>query len=84
MQDQPNPHDAAAEFDRVEHSVLCLLLDPESPGPWAINEVARAIGDETQAVEALVSLHGAGLVHRCHEFVFVTRPAARLGRLTGM
>jgi len=84
MQDQPNPRDPVAEFDRVEHSVLCLLLDPEFPSPWSVDEVARAIGDETQAVDALVSLHAAGLVHRCHEFVFVTRSAARLGRLTGL
>jgi hypothetical protein len=81
MQDQPSPRDVAADFDRVEHSVLCLLLDPELPGPWSVDEVSRAIGNETEAVDALVSLHAAGLVHRCHEFVFPTRSAARLNRL---
>jgi hypothetical protein len=30
---------------------------------------------------ALVSLHAAGLVHRCREFVFPTRAAARFHQL---
>ncbi|MGO8906685.1 MAG: hypothetical protein ACLQMH_13845 [Solirubrobacteraceae bacterium] len=83
MQDQPNPPGVTAELDRVEHAVLCLLMDPDAPELWSVAEVARAIGSEVDAVDALVSLHAAGLVHRCHEFVFATRPTIRLARLAG-
>lgn len=83
MQDQPNPRGVAADLDRIEHAVLCLLMDPDAPDLWSIAEVARAIGDEVEAADALISLHAAGLVHRCHEFVFVTRSTVRLTQLTG-
>jgi len=78
MHDQTNPPGVAAELDRTEHAVLCLLMDPGAPDLWSVAEVAQALGNEFEAVDALVSLHAAGLIHRCHEFVFVTRPTARL------
>jgi hypothetical protein len=28
----------------------------------------------TDTRDAPISLHAAGIIHRCHEFVFVTRP----------
>ncbi len=83
MQDQTNPRGVAAELDRDEHAVLCLLMDPDAPDLWSVDEVARAIGEEIAAVDALVSLHAAGLIHRCHEFVFVTRSTVRLTQLAG-
>jgi hypothetical protein len=58
-------------------------MDPDAPGLWSVTEVAQAIGNEIDALDALVGLHAAGLIHRCHEFVFVTRPAVRLTRLFG-
>ena len=83
MPDQPNPRGVAEELDSTEHAVLCLLMDPDAPELWSVTEVARALGSETEAVDALVSLHAAGLIHRCHEFVFVTHPTVRLARLAG-
>ncbi len=83
MPDQSNPPGVAAELDHAEHAVLCLLMDPDAPDLWSVAEVAQAVGNETDALDALVSLHAAGLIHRCHEFVFITRPALRLTRLVG-
>jgi hypothetical protein len=75
MQDETT--DVAAEFDQAERSVLELLLDPEVPGPWSVHEVGVALGTDVRAADAISALHAAGLVHRCHEFVFATRSAAR-------
>jgi hypothetical protein len=83
MQDQPNPPGVAAELDRTEHMVLCLLMDPEAPDLWSVAELAQALGSETDALDALVGLQAAGLIHRCHEFVFAARPTVRLARLAG-
>jgi hypothetical protein len=77
MQDQPKPRDAAAEFDQAERSVLHMLLDPDVPGLWSVHEVGVELGSEVRAADAISALHRAGLVHRCHEFVFATRPAVR-------
>jgi hypothetical protein len=77
MQDQTKPNDVAAEFDAAERSVLELLLDPDVPGPWSVHEIGVALGNEVRAADAIAALRAAGLVHRCHEFVFATRAAAR-------
>ena len=81
MQDQPIEPDAVRLSDEVEFVVLVLLLDAGSPGPWTVAELAREVGCEVKAAEAVVRLHGAGLVHRSGELVFASRPAARFGEL---
>jgi hypothetical protein len=81
MPDQSNPPGVAAELDRSERAILFLLMDPDAPDLWSVSEVAQALGNEVEALEALVSLHAAGLIHRCHEFVFVTHSTVRLTRL---
>jgi hypothetical protein len=83
MPDQTNPRGVAAEFDRNERAVLSLLMDPDAPDLWSVAEVARAIGNEVAAVNALASLDATGLIHRCHEFVFITRSTLRLTQLAG-
>lgn len=70
-----------AAGDAVERVVLALLLSSEGPGLWSVGELAQEVGSEVRAVDAVVGLHAAGLVHRCGEFVFVARAAARFGRL---
>ncbi len=70
-------------MDEIEHVVLHLLLDNQRPSLWSEQEVALAIGSDMKAAHALVGLHAAGLVHRCHEFVFPTRAAARFNELEG-
>jgi hypothetical protein len=81
MQDQPIQRDLAAEFDSNERQVLELLLDPDAPGPWSVHEVCVALRNKVRAEDALAALHRAGLVHRCEEFVFASKPAIRCMQL---
>jgi len=81
MQDQPIEPDAVRLSDEVQFVVLVLLLDPASAGPWTVAELAREVGCEVRAAEAVLRLHAAGLVHRSGELVFASRPAARFGEL---
>lgn len=82
MQDQPNAVDAGAADDEVEREVLALLLESELRGPWSVWELGLKIGSERFAADAVMRLHAAGLVHLCRDFVWPTRPAARMHRLT--
>jgi len=81
MQDEPSRGDADAQLDSIERVVLSLLLDSSFSGPWSVDELGREIGSELHAAAAIVSLHASGLVHRCHEFVLVTRSATRFNQL---
>jgi hypothetical protein len=81
MPDQSNPPCVAAGLDRSERAVLFLLMDPAAPDLWSVTEVGQALGSEVDAIEALLRLHAAGLIHRCHEFVFVTRSTLRITQL---
>jgi hypothetical protein len=67
------------EGDHTETAILGLL-DTDAV-PWADEEIVREIGDRVAAVDALASLHGAGLVHRCAGFVWTTRAARRCEHL---
>jgi hypothetical protein len=74
MHDQRKP--TPAEDDaRVDGAILRLLLDADARGPWAVEEVARQIGDRVSTVDSLARLHGAGLIHRIDGFVFASRAA---------
>jgi hypothetical protein len=75
-------HVAEGEKHR-ESAILTLLLDPRGPWLWSIQELARELGDATDAADAVARLRAAGLVHRCHEFVFATRSASHFARLIG-
>lgn len=80
MQDQTTSA-SACEFDALQHTLLDLLLTDESPGLWSNEEIAVAMGDPVVAVDAVDTLHAAGLLHRLGDFVFPTRAAARYRRL---
>jgi hypothetical protein len=81
MQDEPTESDVAAEFDQAERSVLGLLMDPDVPGPWSVHEIEVELGSHVRAADVIAGLRRAGLVHRCDEFVFATRPAVRCMQL---
>jgi hypothetical protein len=83
MQDQRSCTDVGATDDCVESVVLTLLLESKTAGPWSVPELARELGGELQATDAIARLHAAGLVHRCHEFVWATRSATRFHQLVG-
>jgi hypothetical protein len=77
MHDQPTP---GLELDRLERALLDLLtLEP--PGLWSVGELAQATGNPLGTEDALVELHANGLIHRLHQFVFLTRAAVRARQL---
>jgi hypothetical protein len=73
----PDEQEAAAQ-----KGVLELLLSSDSQRPWSVAEIERERGEHIETVDAVASLHAAGLVHRCGEFVFATRAALRMDRLS--
>jgi hypothetical protein len=72
---------ARRRADEIQFIILALLLDPESPGPWSVEELALEVGCELSVPDAIVRLHAAGLAHLCGGFVFATRAASRFGQL---
>jgi hypothetical protein len=81
MQDQPIDVDVGETDEQAEREVLALLLESTLPGPWSIWELGLQIGSDARAVDAVMRLHAAGLVHLCHEFVWPSRTAARSHQL---
>jgi hypothetical protein len=77
MHEEPNPRRRDGDADVIQRLVMTLLLDPESHGPWTPQELSRELGSEIMALDAVTSLHAAGLVHLCGDLVFPSRPAAR-------
>jgi hypothetical protein len=74
MQDDPSM--GAGDVLRVADSgVYGLLIHPDRQRPWSVSELALELGDRLDVEDALARLHGAGLVHRCGEFVWATRAA---------
>lgn len=72
----------AEQDDALDFAVLDLLLYARPPGLWAIEEIAREIGDRAGAEDAVARLAGAGLIHRLREgFVFPSRAALRASQL---
>ena len=81
MQDDPTHEACPLEASRCEAIVMLMLLHAGHRWPWSRAEVARELGDELLATEAVAGLHAAGLVHRCGELVLPSRPAARMQQL---
>ena len=69
----------ALDDDAADSAVLGLLL--QGLALWAVEEVARQVGDETTTTDALARLYGSGLVHRIDRFVFATRAAVEHDRI---
>ena len=80
MQDQPIDGVGLVDDD-ADRVVLALLFDPVAVRPWSLGELGLELGNELRAMDAVVRLQAAGLVHRCHEFVWPTRSALRLHTL---
>ncbi len=81
MHDQRNDPSAQEEMDRNDAMVLQLLLDPEHKTPLSEHELVLEIGDRLAVADSLARLYGAGLIHRCGEFVFSTAAARRFAGL---
>ncbi len=83
MPDEKRTPDAAEGEASLDWHVLDLLIDRDQQRPWAVQEVIRAHGHEQNALDALVRLHGDGLIHRTGDFVFATRAAIRYSQISG-
>lgn len=65
-----------------EAAILSLLLDIESGCIWSADELVRELSaSRIEVLDGIAGLEGAGLIHRCGEFVFASRAAARFDRL---
>jgi hypothetical protein len=74
MQEERTP-DGVKEPDQVEQAVFMLLAVRDEQRPWSVREIELEIGDPVGVADSLMHLHGAGLIHRCGEFVWATRAA---------
>ena len=61
----------------IERDILALLMGGGHVGLWAIYELQRELGDKLAVTDALERLERSGSVHRCGEFVLITRAAMR-------
>ena len=83
MPDDKRIPDAAEGEANLDWLVLDLLIDRHQQRPWSVDEVIRAHGHEQNALDALLRLHGDGLIHRTDDFVFATRAAIRYSQISG-
>jgi predicted transcriptional regulator len=74
-----NPTAGLSE-EHVDRAVLDCMLFSEA-WPWSLDEIARELGDATNAQDAVRRLVQTGLAHRLGDFVFPTRTARRAARL---
>jgi hypothetical protein len=82
MQDQPSRLRAEHCRNEAQFLILALLLERGGPPQWTLDELAREMGCEIDALEAVQRLSGAGLAHRTGDgFVFASRPAHRFCEL---
>jgi hypothetical protein len=68
--------------EMAQKGVLVLLLGSDSQRPWSVAELERERGEQLGTVDAIASLQAAGLVHRCGEFVFASRAAICMDRIS--
>jgi hypothetical protein len=77
------PPDDGTAIDRHSQLVVLTLLLDAPASPWSIQELARELGEELRATDAVASLCAAGLAQRCGELIFATRAALRFSELLG-
>ena len=81
MSSQPDYLPQAPEG--VQRLILRLLLDNERERLWPLEVVVRRVGNSITALDALVALSDAGLVHRWGHYVIPTRAAMHFHWLLG-
>jgi hypothetical protein len=71
----------AVSDEQRDSLLLNLMLCEDQAFPWSREELARTIGNQIGAFDAVARLEEDGLVHRVGEFVFPTRACRRAGEL---
>lgn len=79
MQDQPN--DTVEEQGRRTEQTILILLLSGGQSIWSVEELVSEIDRRLDVIDSLAALQAAGLVHRCHDFVFATRSALRFDEI---
>lgn len=59
----------------TEAGIYGLLTTRNAQRPWSIRELELEVSRPISVQDAIASLYGAGLIHRCGEFVWATRAA---------
>ncbi len=66
--------------EKADLAVLSFIIN-EAVSPWSVDEIARQLGDQTDATDAIRRLTECGLLHRLGDFVFPTRTARRAAEI---
>lgn len=72
MQDQGIP-EPGEQMDQLDGAILGMLMLETSHRPWAVDEIAREMGENP--ADSLSRLYGGGLIHRLDGFVWASRAA---------
>jgi len=69
----------------AEAAIMQRLLVRDQPDPWTRAELEHAIPIDLFVIsEALVNLHGAGVIHLTEQFVTVSRAARRTADIVAL
>ncbi len=75
----------AEQIELAEAAIMQRLLVRDQPDPWMRGELEHAIPiDLFDISEALVNLHGAGVIHLAEQLVTVSRAARRTADLVAL